>query len=339
VTVTLAVTPNLTASPASLTLQYGSADSLPTATFTLADGSTGATSFTISENPYVTTEASSSTLPATIQVTPLATFKPGTYSTAISIYASNESISVPVKITDTGAPISVTAITDAANFSSGAVSPGEIVVIWGGNLGPATLTSFTLLQNRLPSSLAGTSVSFNQYAAPILYTSTGAVCVIVPYELAGQSTANVSVAFNGSVSAEFTQPVAPTAPHFFTSSYQAAGQIAALNPDFSVNSSSNTASAGSVVVLYATGEGMTSPPGIDGAVVGSTLTQSLANVTVTIGGQPANVLYAGGSPTLIEGLLQVDVRIPAGTPAGNAPVTLVIGAGIAPPGGTIAVGP
>jgi uncharacterized protein (TIGR03437 family) len=164
-------------------------------------------------------------------------------------------------------------------------------------------------------------------------------CVIVPYELAGQPTANVSVSFNGSVSAQFTQPVAPTAPHFFTKSYQAAGQIAALNSDYSVNSSTNPAPAGSVVVLYGTGEGVTSPPGIDGSIVGSNLTQPLANVTVTIGGQPANVLYAGGSPGLIEGLLQINVRIPAGTPAGNAPVTLVIGTGTAPSGATIAVGP
>jgi outer membrane protein assembly factor BamB len=45
--------------------------------------------------------------------------------------------------------------------------------------------------------------------------------------------------------------------------------------------------------------------------VGANLTQPLANVTITIGGQPANVLYAGGSPGLVEGFLQINVRIPA----------------------------
>jgi uncharacterized protein (TIGR03437 family) len=269
----------------------------------------------------------------------LSTLPAGTYSFNISISAGNEYISVPVKITHTGASVSITAITDAANFSQGAVSPGEIVVIFGSNLGPVALTSYTVVQNQVPTSLAGTNVRFNQYAAPIIYTSAGAVCVIVPYELAGQPTANAIVSFNGSVSAQFTQPVAPTAPHFFTESYQAAGQIAALNSDYSVNSSSNAAPAGSVVVLYGTGEGVTSPPGIDGSIVGGNLTQPLANVTVTIGGQPANVLYAGGSPGSIGGLLQINVRIPAGTPAGNAPVTLVIGSGSAPSGATVAVGP
>jgi uncharacterized protein (TIGR03437 family) len=61
----------------------------------------------------------------------------------------------------------------------------------------------------------------HRYPAPIVYTSAGAVSAIVPYELAGQSTANVSVSFGGSVSAQFTQPLAPTAPHFFTRSYPA----------------------------------------------------------------------------------------------------------------------
>ncbi len=305
----------------------------------MTDGTVGTTSFSIAAIPYATAKASSSTLPATIQVTPLANLAPGTYSTSLYLYTSAHSVSVPLKIAYSGAPVSVTAITDAANFLSGPVSPGEIVVIWGSNLGPATLTSFTLSQNRVPFSLAGTSVTFNQYSASVIYTSATAVCVIVPYELAGQSTAGVSVSFNGSVSAQFTQPVAPTAPHFFTESYQAAGQISALNSDFSVNTRANPSPAGSVVVLYATGEGVTSPPGVDGSLVGSTLTQPLANVTVTIGGQPANVLYAGGSPGLIEGLLQINVRIPAGTPAGNTPVTLVIGAGTAPSGATIAVGP
>ena len=92
-----------------------------------------------------------------------------------------------------------------------------------------------------------------------------------------------------------------------------------------------------MVILYATGEGVTSPPGIDGTLVGSMLTQPLANVSVTISGQRADVLYAGGSPGSVEGLLQVDVRIPAGTPLGNAPVTMQIGAATTPSGGTIAV--
>jgi uncharacterized protein (TIGR03437 family) len=37
------------------------------------------------------------------------------------------------------------------------------------------------------------------------------------------------------------------------------------------------------------------------------------------------VLYAGLSPGSISGLYQFNVRIPAGTPSGNVPVTIAIG--------------
>ena len=93
------------------------------------------------------------------------------------------------------------------------------------------------------------------------------------------------------------------------------------------------------MVLYGTGEGVTSPPGADGSMVGSNLPQPLANVSVTIGGQPATVVYAGGSPTSVEGLLQINVRIPAGTAAGNIPVSMKIGNTTGASGGTISVGP
>jgi hypothetical protein len=49
--------------------------------------------------------------------------------------------------------------------------------------------------------------------------------------------------------------------------------------------------------------------------------------TIPITGQPTTVFMSN------------NVRVPVGTPAGNAPVTLVIGSGAAPLGGTIAVGP
>lgn len=161
--------------------------------------------------------------------------------------------------------------------------------------------------------------------------------MIVPYEVAGLSSANVVVSYNGSASAPFTQALAATAPHFFTTTYMPAGQIVSLNSDYSVNSANNPAPAGSVIVLYATGEGVTSPPGVDGTAVGPNLTQPLANVTVMIGAQPAQLLYAGGAPGIVEGVLQVNVRIPAGTASGNVPVLLQIGSAVTPAGATIAV--
>jgi uncharacterized protein (TIGR03437 family) len=337
VVVAFVVSPNLTATPASLTFQYRLGDPFPSAKLSLEDGTSSATSFTASSFGYLTVSPGSGTLPASVEVTPTVNWV-GTISTSVNVYSGNNNFSVPVKITVTGPPIGVTAVTSAGDFSSGPVAPGEIVLIWGSGLGPASLTTYTPGQNgAVPNTLAATTVSFNGVPAPIIYTSSTTLCAIVPYEVAGESTANVVVSYQGSTSAAFAEVIAPTAPHYFTETYAVVGQIAALNADYSKNSTTNPSPAGSVVILYATGEGATTPPGVDGTLVGSTLTQPLADVSVMIGGQKADVLYAGGAPGLVEGLLQVDVRIPAGTPSGNAPVDMQIGKATTPSGGTIAV--
>lgn len=336
VTLTLTITPQLVATPAKVSLQYNQGSQIPSATVSLGDGTTAGSSFSV-YGAGLTITPLSGTLPATIKITPTINTV-GTFTYNVGINADSTQIILPVTINVVGLPVSVSAITSAADFSQGPVSPGEIVVIWGNGMGPASLMSYTPGQaGRVPTEDAGTTVTFNNYPAPIIYSSAGAVCAIVPYEVAGQTSASVVVSYGGSVAAAFTQPLAPTAPHFFTETDTKAGQIASFNSDNTLNSASNPAPAGSVVVLYATGEGVVSPPGIDGTLVGSDLTQPLANVTATVGGQAADVLYAGGSPGSVEGLLQVNLRIPAGTTSGNAPVSLQIGANSSPAGATIAV--
>jgi len=51
-----------------------------------------------------------------------------------------------------------------------------------------------------------------------------------------------------------------------------------------------------------------------------------APVSVTIGGQPATVLYAGAAPFLISGVVQVNAIVPQGIGSGPQPVVLTIGA-------------
>ncbi len=95
------------------------------------------------------------------------------------------------------------------------------------------------------------------------------------------------------------------------------------------NSSRNPAIRGTAVALYATGEGETSPRGISGNI--STYSR-IADypvprlpVRVTIGGEPAKILYAGDAPHAVAGLLQVNFRVPARAPIGNAvPVVLTV---------------
>jgi uncharacterized protein (TIGR03437 family) len=116
------------------------------------------------------------------------------------------------------------------------------------------------------------------------------------------------------------------------------GAGAILNQDYSLNSPAHPAAPGSVVMIYSTREGQTDAPGVDGQIAGTTLPQPRLPVSVTIGGVTAEVLYAGAAPGLVAGVLQVNARVPEGTPAGAAvPVALIIGTASSQAGVTLAV--
>jgi uncharacterized protein (TIGR03437 family) len=112
-----------------------------------------------------------------------------------------------------------------------------------------------------------------------------------------------------------------------------------VNQDGSINSSGNPASPGSFVILYATGEGQTSPEGVDGAVTGADLVRPLLPVAVRIGETDAEVLYAGSAPGFVAGVLQVNARVPASLPPGQARVELRVGDVSSQPDVTLAIGP
>ncbi|MBV8819342.1 MAG: hypothetical protein JO022_13370, partial [Acidobacteriaceae bacterium] len=93
------------------------------------------------------------------------------------------------------------------------------------------------------------------------------------------------------------------------------------------NSSANAAARGSVIQIYATGEGVLNPAASTGSVTGGTapFPKPIANVTVTIGGQPATLQYIGEAPTLVSGVLQVNAVVP--TNIGTGPQTVVLSVG------------
>jgi uncharacterized protein (TIGR03437 family) len=110
-----------------------------------------------------------------------------------------------------------------------------------------------------------------------------------------------------------------------------------LNEDSTVNSAANPTRRGRIVVLFATGEGATTPTGDDGLIANEIFPKPILPVRVRIGGQDAEVLYAGAAPTLVAGVLQVNVRVPSSAPDGNVPVQLFVGDTQSPATITIAV--
>jgi uncharacterized protein (TIGR03437 family) len=208
-------------------------------------------------------------------------------------------------------------IKDLFSGAGNPFAPGEIVSIYGTSLGPVTglSSAFAAATSTLPTALGGVSVAVNGVPAPLYYVSAGQVNVQIPYEVAGQQQASVSVSYNGIASTAQSIQIAASAPTLYAGIF---------NADGSVNSADNSASSGSIVTLFATGQGLTSPPSVTGKAAAEPYPQPVGPVRVSIGGQDAEILFAGSAPDTV-GVLQVNVRIPA-VPAGNAAgVLLTIG--------------
>jgi uncharacterized protein (TIGR03437 family) len=231
--------------------------------------------------------------------------------------------------------MSLSTVVNAASYVpgiQGVVSPGQIAVLFGNGIGPAALATLRLNSNGLvDTSLAGVRVLFDGIPAPIVYVSARQTAVVVPYAVADRPRTTVQVEYQGQKSNPLVLWVASALPGIFTIDASGRGQGAVLNQDLSVNSASNPADRGSVVVLFATGEGQTIPPGVDGKVTSDPLPKPLLAISAEIDNLPAEVLYAGGAPGLVAGVLQVNVRIPAGVSSGAA-IPITIGGPVGPAG-------
>lgn len=229
-------------------------------------------------------------------------------------------------------------VVDGASAQSGPVAPGKVVVLYGNRMGPATLASGQISGGKLAPDAGGTQVLFDGTPAPVLYSSAGQVAALVPYAVEGKAGTQVVVKNGANTSDPVALPVAAAAPAVFSADTSGAGQGGILNFDLSVNSSAKPADRGSVIVIYATGEGQTAPAGVDGQIAnGPDYPKPVRAVTVTIGGLPAEVLYAGAAPQLVAGVMQINARIPTNGPSGDVPVEISVAGARSQPGITVAV--
>ncbi|MGA2716202.1 MAG: hypothetical protein ABSG41_24145 [Bryobacteraceae bacterium] len=239
-------------------------------------------------------------------------------------------------------------VVNAASGVGLAISPGELVAIYGTGLGPATPASQQVINGKFGTQLAGTTVTFNGISAPILYTSATQVNAIVPYAMATAAMADVTLNYQGQSFTAAGVPIVASAPGIFTAG---GGQAAAINQDGSVNSMSNPARQGSAVSLYLTGEGLTNPPGVDGQITPLPPAPAiipLAPFTIYLSGQGAgSPTFPGGveAPGQVAGVMQINVQIPtnliqtSGTGPVAVPVLINLGTSFTQPGVTIAVAP
>jgi uncharacterized protein (TIGR03437 family) len=212
---------------------------------------------------------------------------------------------------------------NAASFEIGPVSPGGIVAILGGGMGPETGVVGTVTNGHVDKSIGDTRVFFDGIAAPLLYARSDQINAVVPYGVNSEST-QIQVEYKGEKSTAISAPVIQVTPAIFTSDASGTGQAAILNQDGSINSPSNPAHPGSIVSLFVTGLGQTDPQGEDGKLNGEPLPKPLLSVGAFVGSSEAEVRYAGAAPSLVAGAFQVNILIPADTPPSDATRLMVI---------------
>jgi uncharacterized protein (TIGR03437 family) len=280
--------------------------------------------------------------PATLTVNLLgsaSSFGYGTFYNVIGIALGQSQAGTPVfayLTVNLPPPPAVSAIVNGASFQAG-ISPGSIVSIFGNYLGPgnpaggyASTSQGNPNQVYYSSFIGNSKVSFNGYLAPILYASAGQVNVVVPYEVAGQTSVQMVVSHDLVSGPAMTVPLVDTSPGMFTVSGGGTGPGAILNQDGRLNSATNPAVTGSTIQIFATGAGLWNQTVPDGLLISSStptakLPFAAAPVSLTIGGLSAAVVYAGAAPGMITGALQVNAVVPPGLTPGPQPVVMTVG--------------
>jgi uncharacterized protein (TIGR03437 family) len=339
----------VSASPSSLTFNYtiGLQAPAPQTVNVSANQPTQITASVSTASPWLTVTPTNATAPTTLQVgvNPATLTTAGTFNGQVTINSPNlvtpVTVNVTINVQAIPKPV-ISAITNAGSYAAGAVSPGENVVIFGTGVGPASLAQGTVTNNVAGTVAGGTRVLFDGVAAPILYASATQTSVMVPYGVQGRATTNVVVEFSGVQSNPVQFNVTNAAPGIYTLNQQGTGPGAIINQDgVTVNGPNAPESRGNVVSVYMTGEGQTTPPGVDGAIIPpvlSALKNPVLPVTATVGGIQANVIYAGSAAGLISGVMQVNLFIPANAPTGaNVPIVVSVGGTPSQSGVTVAV--
>lgn len=281
--------------------------------------------------PLVTTVLSATALLAVVPAAELVT------AGSLAITVANPSpggSSLPTQLAVANVP-SITAVTNVASYGATAVSPGELITIFGANIGPATPSSMTITNGLVDTNLSGVTLTIDKQPAPLLYVSQSQVTAQVPYEVTLGTGKQVTLTNGSDPAANSTVTIAAQAPGLFTSDGTGAGQAAALNYGassqvYTLNTAAVPAHAGDTVLLYLTGEGDYNPtllPRTGLVVPGSIspLPQLNPLPAVTIGGAPATVSYAGPIVGSILGLMQINCIVPSGATIGKTvPVVVSI---------------
>ena len=222
-------------------------------------------------------------------------------------------------------------VNNASFAANSPVAPGSLVSIFGSDLAgdPALAAGPSL-----PLMLGTTSLALSGVPVPLMHVFPTQVDAQVPWELAGQTSAPLTIVTDDLSGNTVTVPLVPYSPGIYTATGTGTGQGAIL-----INGTSTLAAPVSgqlvgqpskrgtdYVDVFATGLGpVTNQPASGAPAPADPLAWTMAAVTVTIGGVPVVPSFAGLAPGWV-GLYQVNVEVPPNAPVSDAvPVVVSVG--------------
>lgn len=347
VTLTVGQTPIFTVSPTAMTFlqELGAGVSVPQI-LALNAGTAGVryqATASASGGNWLSVSPAEGQTPAnlTVAVNPQG-LNPGTYSGSVTVRSVDGTVPpVTVRVTYTinqAIPVINIIKNAAATTSSGKITPGMLIEIYGAGLGPAEGVLSAIQINRLETRTAGTRILFDGVAAPLLFVRNDQVNAIVPYSTSNRLTTRIAVEVNGIQSFPLNYEVTTADPAIFAFPGISQGKI--LNQDNTLNAATNGADPDSIIQVFATGEGVheANTQFADGTITNLVLSRPRLPVTARIDGITAEVVYAGTSPGLVAGVLQVNLRVPGNVRRfAQVPLEISVGGVASPSGVTVAI--
>jgi uncharacterized protein (TIGR03437 family) len=213
------------------------------------------------------------------------------------------------------------------------VAPGSIASLFGSNLAESLAQADSV---PLSTNLANISVTMNGIPAPLFFVSPGQINVQVPWNVLpdGVDTGLATIIVTRGQLSSNSQAVqiAPLSPAIFTTVSDGVGNAIAVNPDGTIAAPAGSipglitrpAHGGDPLVILATGLGAVAPTVANGANSLDQLRNSVTTPTVLIGGQPAQLLFSGLSPSY-TGVNQINAVVPSGVTGQSVSLQLQIG--------------
>jgi len=198
-----------------------------------------------------------------------------------------------------------------------ALAPGTIVAIYGSNMATVPTQPTT---TPLPIRVNGTSVLMGGIPAPLFYVSPTQINAQIPFELDPSKEYQIIVNANGALSTP--QPLQLSAASPGLDAFPDGAIVALHSATGALVTADNPARSGEYIVMFLLGMGATDNPVTTGDVSSlSTLNHALSTPTLTLGGKPVPVFFAGLTPGLV-GLYQINLQIPDVDVDGNLVLTV-----------------